>query len=107
METTDLSGPFTALSAVFAFFAHLLGYVDVVIHAVWATVPSWYPALAISASTILPTLGPVTLDVPLVGTHVVALSGGALDAVVVVGAVVYVGYLVDRGLDKLQEDNKS
>lgn len=106
MEVSNLPGPFAALSTVVAFVAHFVGLIDAAIQMVWATVPAWYPALAISASTIIPKLGSLSVDLPVVGVLVIPPAGRTLDAVVVIGALLYVGYRLDAGLDNYNGDSK-
>lgn len=94
-----LTSPLSALTTVAAFLAHLAGFVDIVIQAVWTTVPTWFPALSIAGSTLLPTLGEVAL--PIVGTVDVGALGSSI---IPVGALIYVAYLGDKTVDKLTDD---
>lgn len=101
MKARDLlTRPFGALVSVLATLAHYIGALDGLAQAIWATVPTWYPALAITSSTIIPNLGSLAVWVPTVGTFVVELPVEEFEALVVVGALVYVAYLADNGLEK-------
>jgi len=60
---TDIKTPFTVVSSVLAFFAHLYGYVDMAVHALWATVPTWFPAFSLASRRYLPQVGVVSLPV--------------------------------------------
>lgn len=94
-----LTSPLSALTTVGAFLAHLAGFVDPVVHAIWTTVPTWFPALSIAGSTLLPTIGAVAL--PVVGT----VDLGALgSSIIPVGGLIYVAYLGDKTVDKLSDD---
>lgn len=95
-----IARPFGFLVSVLATLAHYMGALDALAGAIWATVPTWYPALAITSSTILPELGTLSVWVPTVGTVSVGLPVEEFEALVVVGALVYVAYLADNGLEK-------
>lgn len=98
-------GPLAPLAALVGFVAHYLGAFAPVVELAYSTVPSWYPALAISSSTIIPTLGPATMTLPFVGAFEPA---GVAQGAALIGAVIYVGYLGDRIVSKASKrsDNK-
>lgn len=95
-----LTSPLSALTTFGAFLAHLAGFVDPLVHAIWTTVPTWFPALSIAGSTLLPTVGAVAL--PIVGTVDVGALGSSI---IPVGALIYVAYLGDKTVDKLRDDD--
>lgn len=101
MNTKELlTSPLSALTTFGAFLAHLAGFIDPFVHAIWTTVPTWFPALSIAGSTLLPTLGAVVI--PVVGT----VDLGALgSSIIPVGGLIYVAYQGDKLVDKLADDN--
>lgn len=96
-----LTSPLAAITTVLTTLAHLLGFLEPVISGIWATVGTWYPALAISSSTIIPMLG--TVEVPLIG--LVNLPGLA-QQVTIVGALIYIAYLGDKTLEKFTQNTE-
>lgn len=92
MKLKDLlTSPLAVLVTILAFLAGLLGFLPAIAHAVWATAPTWYPALAVTSSVVLPKIG--TITVPVVGAVDLASIGQTAS---VVGAIVFVAYLLDR-----------
>lgn len=92
---TYLTSPLTVLASVATVIAHLLDVIPAFINAVWVTSPTWYPVVAISASTLAPQLG--TVVVPFVGVvDVVAVAQGAA----IGGAVILVARLGDRAIER-------
>lgn len=102
MEAKELlTSPLAGVTTLLTSIAHVLGYLDPIIGAVWMTVGTWYPALAISSSTIVPILG--TVDVPLIGA--VNLPWLAQNATII-GALIYVAYLGDKTIDRFSENTE-
>lgn len=92
-----LTSPLSALTTVGAFLAHVAGLIDPAVHAIWITVPTWFPALSIAGTAILPRIG--TVVIPVVG----AVDLGALGSTIIpVGGLIYVAYLGDKAVDKLR-----
>lgn len=96
-----LTSPLTAITTILSFLAHLAGLFEPVAHAIWATVGTWYPAVAISSSTIIPMIGAVS--VPFIGLVDLATLA---QSVSIVGALIYVAYLGDKTLDRFSQQTE-
>lgn len=93
-----LTSPVTAVVTVLAFIGSLTGILPALAHALWVTVPTWYPALAVTSSVVLPKLGPVAL--PVLGVvDIVSIAQSAT----AIGAVLFVARLADKGIEKITQ----
>lgn len=82
-----LWNPLTGFAVILSAVGSLFGFIDPFWSILSATSSYWFPAVSVSAATILPELGYQTL-----GTRIL-----------VAGAVVYVALKIDNGIEKARE----
>lgn len=99
---TLLTSPLAVVSTLLTFLASLVGVLDPFAMTLWSSVPTLYPMLAISSSTILPKLS--TVVVP----HIGPVDPGALgQKMTLIGALIYVAYLGDRFIDNATSNTEN
>lgn len=84
METAKqlLSSPWTWASAAFTSLLGILGFIDPVWHLLGSTASYWFPAVAVTASTIAPNVG--------------WLDASTAQSALLIAAFVYIAILVDK-----------